>query len=470
MSKLFPEQPILLVDDEPAFLQSLSLSLRRIGGFNNLEQCVDSRQVEGLLQRQRFSLAIIDLIMPHLSGDVLLEMICRRFPDLPVIILSGMNQVDKVVECVKAGAFDYHDKTGDIGKLVIGIRRALTQMDLRQECERLKHSVITSRLQCPEAFEDIVTVDRQMQAIFNYVEAIAKSAEPVLLCGESGVGKELIARAVHRAGRPDGPWVAVNVAGLDDNVFSDTLFGHAKGAFTGADQVRPGMIEQAHDGTLFLDEIGDLSLESQVKLLRLFQESEYCPLGSDNPKRTNARIVVATNQDLSQKLEDGSFRKDLYYRLRTHHVEIPPLRKRKGDLPLLLDKFLGEAACSLKKSKPTPPPELVTLLSQHPFPGNVRELRAMVFDAVSRHTAGKLSMRSFESVIDLTGKKEIPTSRPLESQEKLSFHDQLPTLKEAGHLLVREALRRTNGNQTMAAKLLGITQPSLSSRLKKMPP
>ena len=465
---LFPERPILLVDDEPAFLQSLSLSLKRAGGFNNLVQCADSRQVESLLLSQNFSLVIMDMVMPHYTGVELLKMVSENFPGLPVIILTGMNQIEQAVKCIKAGAFDYHVKTGEIGKLVVEIKRALKQLELQQECERLKQSVMTCRLDYPEAFKEIITANIQMQAIFSYVEAIAKSSEPVLICGESGVGKELIGRAVHRVGRPDGPWVAVNVAGLDDAVFSDTLFGHVKGAFTGADQERPGMIEQAKNGTLFLDEIGSMSLASQIKLLRLIQEGEYRPLGSDHPKRTNARIVAATNLDLSQLQAESSFRKDLYYRLRTHYVEIPPLREHKEDLPLLLDKFLEEAARLQGKNKPTPPPELATLLSLHSFPGNVRELRAMVFDAVSRHKAKKLSMSSFEAVINLNDKSATSAFPSLASQQKLSFHDQLPSLKEAGHLLVREAMKRTYGNQSMAAKLLGITQPSLSSRLKKM--
>ncbi len=227
------------------------------------------------------------------------------------------------------------------------------------------------------------------------------------------------------------------------------------------------MIEQAQNGTLFLDEIGDLSRESQVKLLRLLQEGEYQPLGSDRPKRSNARIVVATNQDLQQLQQEGRFRKDLYYRLRAHQVEIPPLRERKEDLPLLLDSFLEEAAAELNKKKPTPPPELATLLSLYAFPGNVRELRAMVFDAVSLHKAKKMSMSSFEKAMGLDVKQRFIAGEGT-AVEKLTFHEQLPTLKEGAELLVREAMRRTDGNQSMAAKLLGITQPSLSSRLKKM--
>lgn len=464
---LFPEQPILLVDDEPAFLQSLSLTLKRLGGLTNTVQCTDSRQVEDLLQKQPFSMAIFDLMMPHLTGLQLLESVSESFPGLPVIILTGVNQLEQAIACMKAGAYDYYTKTGEPERVVNGIKRALKQVELQRACENLKDSVFCDELDHPEVFSEIITSSKKMRKIFCYIEAIAKSTEPVLITGESGAGKELIAKAVHRLGRPDGPWVTVNVAGLDDNVFSDTLFGHVKGAFTGADQIRPGMIEQAQNGILFLDEIGCLALESQVKLLRLLQEGEYQPLGSDKTKRSNARIVVATNADLQQRQAAGKFRKDLYYRLRTHHVEIPPLRERKEDLPLLLDRFLEEAARSMEKKKPTPPPELATLLSLYSFPGNVRELRAMVFDAVSTHKAKILSMGSFEQEIGLKAEKFTSGQLDVDPSKRLTFHEQLPTLKEAAELLVREAMRRTEGNQSMAARLLGITQPSLSSRLKK---
>ena len=193
-------------------------------------------------------------------------------------------------------------------------------------------------------FAGIVTRNRRMQALFQYVEAVAHSPEPLLVTGESGVGKELVARAVHDLAGEDEPWVAVNVAGLDDNHFADTLFGHARGAFTGAEQARGGMIDKAGSGTLFLDEIGDLSAASQVKLLRLLQEGEYYPLGSDRPQKLRARIVVATNVDLAASQAAGQFRKDLYYRLCAHHVHIPSLRERREDLPLLLDHFLEQAA------------------------------------------------------------------------------------------------------------------------------
>jgi DNA-binding NtrC family response regulator len=255
------------------------------------------------------------------------------------------------------------------------------------------------------------------------------------------------------------------VAGLDDNVFADTLFGHLRGAFTGAEKNRSGMVEQAAGGTLFLDEIGDLSITSQVKLLRLLQEGEYFPLGSDRPRQLQARILCATHQDLEARVAERSFRKDLFFRLQTHQVTLPPLRDRREDLSLLVDHFLQQAALELGKKKPTPPKELLNLLANYSFPGNVRELRAMVFDAVSAHRSGVLSMASFRQRVECKGKPLLETKETI-SNPFLSL-DELPTLREADGLLVDVALERAGGNQTLAARILGIAQPSLSKRLKR---
>jgi DNA-binding NtrC family response regulator len=311
----------------------------------------------------------------------------------------------------------------------------------------------------------IITNDPAMLSIFKYIESIAKTSQPVLITGETGVGKELIAKNIHLESQLNGSLVTVNVAGLDDNVFSDTLFGHAKGAFTGADGIRRGLIEKAENGIIFFDEIGDLSHASQVKLLRLIQEGEYLPLGQDDLKYSNARIVTATNADLWDLNRNGRFREDLNYRLRTHHINVPPLRDRMDDLPLLVDHFFEKASNELKKRKPTPPKELIPLLSTYSFPGNIRELESIVFDAVSRHTHKVLSLDAFHDYID--DKRKI--NRAVAEEETdgaVIFPDELPTIKEAAEQLVDEALRRAGGSLTIAAKMVGVSRQALGKRLK----
>jgi DNA-binding NtrC family response regulator len=459
----YPAFTILLVDDEPAWLRSLSLTLERSAGITNIATCKDSREVEKILAETGVGLVLLDLNMPHLSGEKLLEIIKEKHPEVSTIVVSGMNQVEHAVNCVKLGAFDYFVKTSEEDRLVSGVLRAVRLLELERENREMSHRVLSGKLRHPEEFSGIITCDRAMMAIFSYIEAVALSPQPILITGESGVGKELIARAAHVLSGCQGPLVAVNVAGLDDTMFSDTLFGHLRGAYTGADQARRGMIEEAADGTLFLDEIGDLGIASQVKLLRLLQEGEYFPLGSDRPKKLKARVIFATHCDLKAKEASGEFRRDLYYRLRTHHVHIPPLRERKCDIPMLLDHFMGEAAKALNKKKPTPPKELAQLLATYSFPGNIREIMAMVYDAVSVHRDRILSMESFRKAIssELVDKFESST-------EKNPFNEleRLPTFGEAAELLVSEAMVRAGGNQTIAARLLGITQSALSKRLK----
>ncbi|MEI6206202.1 MAG: sigma-54 dependent transcriptional regulator [Desulfuromonadales bacterium] len=457
---------VLLVDDEPAWLRSLSLTLERSAGISNIITCQDSRNVMDVLEKHKIGLVLLDLTMPYLSGEDLLELIRERKPEIAVIVISGMNQIESAVNCIKRGAFDYFVKTVEEDRLISGVLRAVRMLELERQNREMSSRMLSGELKHPEAFSGIVTTDRSMYAIFSYIEAVARSSEPLLIMGESGVGKELIAKAAHTLSGCRGRLVAVNVAGLDDMVFADTLFGHMRGAFTGADQPRKGMIEEAGDGTLFLDEIGDLSIPSQVKLLRLLQEGEYFPLGSDRPKRLQARIIVATHQDLARKQADGAFRRDLYYRLCTHLVHVPPLRERKGDLPPLLDHFMEEAARALCKKKPTPPRELLQLLATYSFPGNIRELKALVYNAVSVHRDRVLSMDTFLKVII---RPEMKQSQPAENQtEKNLFAglERLPTFGEAAELLVEEAMTRANGNQSIAARLLGISQPALSKRLK----
>ncbi|ORJ57594.1 sigma-54-dependent transcriptional regulator [Geothermobacter hydrogeniphilus] len=458
-----PDFSILMVDDELPWLRSLGMTLEGPGGFTNLISCSDSREVPELFEQHDIGLVLLDLTMPHISGEELLRRINEEYPDVQVIILSGMNQLETAVGCMRLGAFDYFVKTVEEDRLLDGIRRAVRMVELQRENQAIRRRLFKKQLEHPEVFAPLVTRDAAMLAIFGYLESVSASRQPLLILGESGVGKELVARAAHQLGGGDGPLVSVNVAGLDDNVFADTLFGHRRGAFTGADRERPGMIERASGGTLFLDEIGDLSAASQVKLLRLLQEGEYYPLGSDSPCQLQARVICATHHDLAEMVRERSFRKDLYYRLHAHQVNIPPLRERKEDLPLLLQHFLESAAAELEKPVPTAPPELISLLNTYSFPGNIRELQAMVHDAVSQHPGGVLSCDVFQRRIGDARQ----TGGLVPARNPFTVLDDLPTLAEAGDLLVDAALERAGNNQTLAARLLGISQPALSKRLKQ---
>ena len=468
---LHPRRPIMIVDDEEPILLAIDTTLR-MAGISNIITCGDSRRVLGLLSEQCIEVMLLDLNMPHLHGERLLDAVNRDYPDISVIIVTGAGDVETAVRCIKAGAFDYLVKPVEEERIITAVKRAVSFQELKRENLALKQHILADALERPEAFEKIVTNNKKMLQIFQYIESISRTSQPVLIRGETGVGKELIARTLHDLSDLPGNFVAVNAAGLDDNVFSDTLFGHVKGAYTGADRSRTGLIEQAAGGTLFLDEIGDLNHASQVKLLRLLQEGEYFPLGRDEPRESDARIVAATNRNLSRLKETGGFRKDLDYRLRTHRIYIPPLRERLDDIPLLVAHFLKEAARTLDKRKPTPSPELSTLLQTYAFPGNIRELQSMIIDAVSRHKSGVLSLQAFRAHIgrghtNNTGRVKQPPEVSRTSPPIAFTGPALPTIKQATSLLVREAMKRANGNQSIAAGLLGITQQALSKRLKK---
>lgn len=458
---------IVLVDDEPEILFSSAAILRR-AGLDNLHTLEDSRKLLPLLAEQEVAVIVLDLWMPHFSGQELLEKVISDYPQVPVIVMTAASEIETAVACIKAGAFDYLVKPVEISRFISCIRRALEMNSLRHENSSLRESLLTGQLKREDAFSEIITQESRMKAIFGYLEAVAETGQPVLIAGETGVGKERLVRVLHKLSGRKGELVAVNVAGLDDMMFSDTLFGHKKGAYTGAEQARDGMIAKAAGGTLFLDEIGDLNLASQVKLLRLLQEGEYYPLGSDVIRRTDARIVVATNQNLRNLMAEGKFRKDLFFRLSAHQVNVPPLRERKKDIPLLLDHFLGEAACIFNKKKPTLPPELVNYLSLYHFPGNIREFRAMIFDAMARHTQGMLSMSVFKSQIGQQTACVDSSPATLEFNWPNGLSGRFPTLKEAENYLIEEALARANGNQGAAASFLGISRQALNQRLARM--
>jgi len=441
---------ILIVDDDEMLARSIARMLR-LHGFPEVETCGDPTAVPEVLDRFAPDVMLLDLVMPGIRGQRILEATSRSHPGLGVIVLTAEYDARAAVECMRLGARDFIQKPARTAELLASIARVLEESAVRFEAAALRDQFFAPELKHPEAFSDILTRDPTMLRVFSYVEAVARGAQPVLIRGETGTGKELIAAALHKASGRKGAFVAVNVAGLDDTLFSDALFGHVRGAFTGAERDRPGMLDRARGGTLLLDEIGDLSEPSQIKLLRVLQEREYTPLGADEPRPLEARVVAATHHP-AEKL-----REDLHFRLRAYQVEVPPLRERLGDLPLLVDLFLAEAAQDLGREKPRIPDELFIDLGNASFPGNVRELRAIVFDAVARHSEGVMPIQLFtESLLRST-----PESAPERTPGAIVFPHPMPPLREIERESVHEALRRVGGNRSAAARMLGVSRPTV---------
>lgn len=469
--ELYPELPVLVVDDEENFLNSIGAILKT-NGIRNVECCKEGPDVMTRLKKKKYSVILLDLQMPRVRGEDLLPAIVELYPEIPVIVLTGLkDNIKSAIGCMKNGAFDYLIKPPETADLVRVIEEALKLKDVHKEIVLLKKGVLSDNPQEYELFPNIISKSGKMKEIFQIIGQVAVSPRPVLIGGECGVGKELIALAVHRLSHCKGEFVAVNTGGVDDFLFSDTLFGHVQGAFTGATKSRQGMIEKADEGTIFLDEIGELSPASQVKLLRLIQEGEYYPLGADTPKKSNARVVAATNKDLLTAICKGDFREDLYYRLETHNIYIPPLRKRKEDIPILVYYFLEKTAAELQKKKPVFPKELIVRLENYSFPGNIRELENMVYDAVARHRKFVLSLDVFEEKIKRNtgrGNSSLCDKKNVLKGREVLFGDTLPTLAELERVYFKEVIKRTDGNISISARIADLERNTFKNRVKKL--
>jgi len=462
----FPEEPILIVDDEIDLLENYKIQLTE-NGIDNLILCSEGTEVLPILRKQEISSVLLDLSLPGVSGRKILAGIKENYPNIHVLVLTGLQDVEAAVDCIKLGAFDYMVKPVELSRLLSNINHCIEKSNLEKEINVLSHKIQSMELKNREAFSEIVTNNESMLSKFRYVEAIAESSNPVLISGESGVGKELIANVIHRLSNRQGKFVSENIAGLDDTMITDTLFGHAKGAFTDAEGVRKGLVEEATGGTLFLDEIGDMSINSQVKLLRFIEEKEYRPLGTDKVKLSDARVIIATNANLKEKLEAGTFRKDLFYRL-TYQIHIPPLRDRLDDLPYLVDHFVEQTAEALGHKKPTVPQELILLLRTYDFPGNVRELKNMIENALSRSASKNLSLSYFKEYLQSSSYKRVDSDVEVDFPgNSITLPGKFPKLKEIEDYIVAEALKRSKGNQNIAARLLGLSPSALSRRIKK---
>ncbi|MDD2310330.1 MAG: sigma-54 dependent transcriptional regulator [Desulfuromonadaceae bacterium] len=470
MTEVSPEGlcTVLLVGDN---LQTLEQNrvLFMDAGINPVLLLADSRAALPFLDQHNVSLVVLDMT-PAMNETGLLSRICRNYPNIQVIVETASSDVEIAVNCMKSGAVDYMVRPFKPGRLVMAVENALYSISSKQETSTLKEYLLSDRLEHAEAFTEIKTNCRKMRSIFQYTEVVACSPQPVLITGETGVGKELFAGAIHKISKVRGQFVSINVAGLDDAMFSDTLFGHKKGAFTGADQYRDGLVSKAAMGTLFLDEIGDLNELSQVKLLRLLQEREYYPVGADQVKSCSARIVMATNVNLQDRIKEGRFRRDLYYRLCTHQIHIPALRERREDIALLLDSFVAESALRFGRDIPATSPELIQALAEYDFPGNVRELQARISDAVARHEGGILSLDDFPGVSAAVPQHSpTPSAAPTGATAGIySLFGRLPTFREIEDYLIVEALKVSEGNYAVAASILGVTRQTISKRLKSI--
>ena len=466
---------ILVIDNDLEFLRSTQL-IFKLAGIEPVDTINDSRKIMDHLAILSPKIILLDLNTPHPSGLELLPEIHKDYPHISILILSSKQELETAVRCMKLGAKDYLVKPVEREVLIQRVLQLLATHNLQNNPRHDSEQPLSEQLEQEEIFAHIITHHPKMRLIFQHLKSIACSNEPVLITGETGTGKELIAQALHHLKVPREPLVIENVAGLDDTVFTDTLFGHVKGAFTGAETKRTGLVAKADNGTLVLDEIGDLSPASQIKLLRLLQEKTYTPLGSDTPRETQARILVTTHCNLQEAVAQGMFRNDLYYRLAIHKVHLPPLRKRREDIPELLNHFISEAKRKMKKNIPPPPEHLTKLLANHQFPGNIRELRAMTLDAARHYNGrGPLPLEPFLQAVREPCKEEpmkSTTAFKLSHALQIEIVPDIPLpslkagLKQVEIRLIEEAMNRAEGNQTRAATFLGLSRQAFYKRFR----
>lgn len=382
------DERIIVIDDDPDYLDILQRRLTGAGFHDITAEADPLAAARRFADGERFHLALIDINMPELNGVALLDRIKNASPPTECIMITAVNEVQTAVSCIQKGAYDYLVKPVTKENLVLSVNRALERKRLLDLLDIDKQKSLPE-LTHPSAFKGIVTRSRNVLKVLKEAELHAHSDVPILITGESGTGKELLAKAVHRASSRAGrPMTTVNMAAVTESLFDAEFFGHAKGAFTGADKARVGYLEHTDGGTLFLDEIGILPMTLQGKLLRVLQDGEYMAIGTNQPRRTDVRIIAATNEDMEQLIEQRRFRQDLYYRLRGGWLHLPPLRDRRADIPplinLFLDTFCGEGErCRVDV-------QTMALLMNYDYPGNIRELRAVIQSAVNLAQGGPI--------------------------------------------------------------------------------
>jgi DNA-binding NtrC family response regulator len=447
--------PVLVVDDDEGLLLSIKATLIS-AGLPEPALVSDSRRVTELLRLQRFQLVLLDLMMPLLGGMEVLQQIKEEWPETDCVIVSAMDDVTTAVQAMNSGACDYLVKPLNSEKLVALVQNHLERYRLRDELARLGRKKIFENLKNPEAFGRMIAEDESMALVFHQIEAVAGTDYSVVINGESGTGKEMMARVIHQLSRRSAaPFYAVNMASFSKTLFEDEFFGHAKGAYTDAGGERRGFFEAANGGTLFLDEITELDPSLQAKLLRVIEEREFYRLGSTEVRNVDVRIIAATNRDIADEIIKGRFRADLFYRINTYNIKIPPLRERKKDILPLARYFLKLHAGANKKKVADLAPDLCERLLDYEFPGNVRELENMIAAAVLLEKGKHLSLDSARTLL------------PYEGPERRK-HVELVTLEELERRHIERVLEATGGNRPKAARILGINVSTIYRKLEKL--
>ena len=448
---------VLVVDDDQGH-RTILLALINGWGYK-AAGADDGTKAVTLAREKPFDLILMDVRMAVMSGIEALKEIKAYNPSIPILIMTAYSNVESAVEAIKAGAYDYLTKPLDFDLLRMTMERALEHVSLKAENQELRERLVSS-------FDprNIVGRSEAMRRLMEMVAMVAPSEATVLITGSSGTGKELIAKAIHfNSSRKNGPLVTVNCAALSETLLESELFGHEKGAFTGADKRREGRFMQANKGTIFLDEIGEISAAMQAKLLRVIQEREIQRVGSDNALRVDVRIVAATNRDLKAEVGGGRFREDLYYRLNVMTIAVPPLRERREDVPLLAAHFLHKFAEANRKVAKGFTPQAMDMLLKYDWPGNVRELENAVERAVVLMPGDFVTEKELPLSIS---QARAPEGQPSEQPTHRGAGEILP-LEEVEREAILAALGTTGGNKTEAAKQLGITRKTLLAKLQR---
>jgi DNA-binding NtrC family response regulator len=439
---------ILIVDDEPAIRDTCAA----VAGESGMKATAVATAEEALdvLEHAAVDIVLTDLMLQHTSGLDLLKRVHDTYPKLPVIVLTQYGTIDSAVAATRLGAIDYVTKPFRIEELRARLERAARAVELQQENQLLREQLRTR-----PGFGGLIGVSEKMQRVYKVIQKVSQHEYPVLILGESGTGKELVARSVHFSGpRKDRTFAPVDCSSLVPTLIESELFGYVKGAFTGAQHGKQGLLEAAHGGTLFLDEIGDMPIDLQAKLLRALQEHEVKPVGSTERRRIDVRIIAATNRDLEAAIKNGGFRQDLYFRLNVVQIKLPALRERKSDIPLLVTSFLDKFSDPQKPVR-TISEDAMRRLVAYDWPGNVRELE----NAIERAVA--LGSGPILHVGDLPSNLQYPTS------ERAPERDELLPLEELERRAILRTLRETSGDKLAAARILGIGKTTLYRKLKQ---